>query len=66
MSGMEEFKSVLEEIYKKKQELMKYQDDIDAIYKKMNPLHEELEMLYEKKRLAETAFLMEVEKEVKK
>ena len=64
MSAMDEFKKVLEEINVKRAELQKFDEQINEIYKQTSPIHQELEMLYDRKRLAEHAFLMEVENEV--
>ena len=61
---MDEFKKVLEEINAKRAELAVYDEQINEIYKKTQPIHQELEMLWERKRMAEAAFLMEVENEV--
>ena len=64
MSAMEEFKKVLEEINAKKTELQAFDEQIAEIQKKTQPIYNELEMLWERKRMAEHAFLMEVENEV--
>lgn len=64
MSAMDEFKKVLEEIHAKKAELAVHDKAIEEIRQKCEPLYVELEMLWERKRMAEHAFLMEVENEV--
>lgn len=66
MSAMDEFKKVLEEIADKKKELATYDQQVQELYNKMSPLHQDLDFLYEKKRLAEQAFLVELENEVSK
>ena len=65
MVAMEDFKKVLEEISSKRREVAVHQKAIDELHTKCQPLYEELDMLHEKKRLAEAAFLMEVESSVK-
>ena len=65
MSAMDDFKAVLEEISAKRKELEVHSKVIEEAYSKQSPIHEQLDILYEKKRLCEAAFLLEVESSVK-